>query len=1829
MKIVLYMDNPVIPTGYASTCRLTAQEFIKRGHEVYAMAFNGGPLPDKVAEWNGIKIFPNDALKRDKNAIYGDMATLIRVENEVKPDIHFFHNDSYRYSYVQNAPREILEKSVFWLPFEGEQPDVVGVKLFDRMAATRFVTKHALNIHAEQLKGKDVGYIPHAVDMYHLGPCPDKAKAKQAKQLGIENKFVVCRIDRHQPRKYWEQTLRAFAKFAEGKDDVFLIAKCDPRDITMWNHEKKEGVDLEAVAKNLGITDKVKFDNFFFDDSYMAQAFHHPADVFLTTTSGEGFGLTPAGAMACGVPVIYPKTPVLPEVVGDAGIEFPISGRTYFEPMHVWHNIPDIDAAAEKLEWAYSDWKNNGSKELQKISEKALKVAKEKYSPKAVYDQWNEVFESLKEKGDLVSIITVIYNLAGEEQIYGPDGVEKFHQSLKDNVSTPYEWIVVDNGSPQSEITRSWLSQAAASNRRIRPVLLDVNKGFAGAHNVAIAMARGKYIVLSNPDSEALSTIKQNVPHDYLKSMTNIAKADPKVGIVGMDLRERPDILPNSKFPYFCCALLTRECLDAIKIGEEKWFDEKFWPAYYEDQDVCLRAEGKGFKIVPNSFIPFYHKSGGTNKFAIEGGAGGPYTGPLAEAIEKLSKTHPDMADWDRKRAELKAEGMGGLIRGNIEYLNKKWGMEARSKVKIVWETRIGDGVGFSQIVEGLAPELEKVGFDVYVHDWSNASNVEDPRVRKMIEKYDKANMAGELTDAIYIVSWLMETFLQCDGNYKIGISLCESTKVRESYLQACNNMDRILTFSQFCKGVQIDSGFKVPIDVIPPGVHPIFHNYHRRPDPKPEDPIKFRFLNVGVAQGRKDTVRLVQAFAEAFPKNRETCPDTEPNFPLRPREVELILKSNNFGELNWVEPYKQMANIRTIFTGEDARASRKNFSMQEMYDLYCEADSYIHMSHGEGIGLPILESAATGLPVLFVNWSSPAEYLNESNSYPISLSPYPGTTFTQAYPGAPGDNGVWCNPHIGHAKHLMYHVIRNREEAREKGKVASDHMAKNYNWENTARLMIPLIFEWDKENKAKTKMTDFNPLTFRKPEIKPVNEGDRVLVDICTRDRHQYLCSLVTSLLCQTFKQWDILIQCDDADESMPNDYHVMSLMYRCQHEGHGWRIIRSHRQGPHIAHDRTLQMAADDPNYKYKLVCRIDDDIVLTPDFLKNLYDEFRKDKECSLGAVAGVLLDPKRPDKEQMAPSGYEKDLNYAGKIEPNWPWPYVCRYPPGTKPREVEHLYSSFMYRVEVATAIGGYCRKYSQIGHREESDFSYRFHLAGYRLLVQPESVGYHFCAPSGGIRSDSIGHNDSRHQLAMHDDQIYQARLAKWKEQAEQRRLKAPSGSAKPPPSPAIKKGKVALVVNGAKDLCSIRSAVGKARAIAEEVYVTCEIDEAKGLEGVAMVATTPDEAAMLTRALASDGDHEFVMTVSDTMRFEGGNPKDLLCDDYDDYVFECYKTYLPGRTMKDVGGNPVFVQDETVGETIGPETRNQCLAYRRRAEKTKPEAGRIYYASSVIVVDDVRIPPVNGKSLMGNDLVPLENVDRMQWTKICIYQYPEGNLNPPKMKEVLPSKNTTISILIPTYGRLQHLRRCISSIYSMTSTPFEIIVVDNGSSDGTAEYLAKESKLYKNLRVLTQKVNLGYQKAINLAASVAKGEYLLFFNDDAWVQGRMPDGRDWLRTLMDELSSDPKLGLVGPHGGKSPALGIDMLYFWCVMIRSSLFKEIGPMDDLTFNNYGGDDDYCMRLKQAGYSVGIKHGFEGKLRHLMNLEPPDKISPELEASRKRLVAKWEKIAATP
>lgn len=198
------------------------------------------------------------------------------------------------------------------------------------------------------------------------------------------------------------------------------------------------------------------------------------------------------------------------------------------------------------------------------------------------------------------------------------------------------------------------------------------------------------------------------------------------------------------------------------------------------------------------------------------------------------------------------------------------------------------------------------------------------------------------------------------------------------------------------------------------------------------------------------------------------------------------------------------------------------------------------------------------------------------------------------------------------------------------------------------------------------------------------------------------------------------------------------------------------------------------------------------------------------------------------------------------------------------------------------------------------------------------------------------------------------------------------------------------------------------------------------------------------------------------------------------------------------------------------------------------------------------------------------------------------------------------ISIIIPVYNKVELTRQCIDSIYmNPIKTPFEIIVVNNCSTDGTKEYLDNESRV----RYIHMKSNANFSGGCNCGADNARGEYLLFLNNDTIVE----DG--WLDTLLDGMKRHGA-GIVGPKliypdrkvqyaGTVFDERDICNYRCWmypedhelvnferefhclcaaCILIKKSLFDKLKGFDERYINGCE-DVDLCLRAKVLGEKI--------------------------------------------
>ena len=203
-------------------------------------------------------------------------------------------------------------------------------------------------------------------------------------------------------------------------------------------------------------------------------------------------------------------------------------------------------------------------------------------------------------------------------------------------------------------------------------------------------------------------------------------------------------------------------------------------------------------------------------------------------------------------------------------------------------------------------------------------------------------------------------------------------------------------------------------------------------------------------------------------------------------------------------------------------------------------------------------------------------------------------------------------------------------------------------------------------------------------------------------------------------------------------------------------------------------------------------------------------------------------------------------------------------------------------------------------------------------------------------------------------------------------------------------------------------------------------------------------------------------------------------------------------------------------------------------------------------------------------------------------------------------------SIVIPVFNRLAFTRQCLDRLWRHTQEPsFEVIVVDNGSTDGTREHFEALGETPAPLQYHRNEANRGFGAANNQGARAASGRYLVFLNNDTLVR------LGWLQAMVRLADSDPAIGIVGiqqlfpytnlihhtglvftadgmpqhlyPHSPASlPHVNKERDYQAvngaCLLVHRTLFEECGGFDEGYRNGYE-DVDLCLAVGEKGRRV--------------------------------------------
>jgi GT2 family glycosyltransferase/Flp pilus assembly protein TadD len=202
-----------------------------------------------------------------------------------------------------------------------------------------------------------------------------------------------------------------------------------------------------------------------------------------------------------------------------------------------------------------------------------------------------------------------------------------------------------------------------------------------------------------------------------------------------------------------------------------------------------------------------------------------------------------------------------------------------------------------------------------------------------------------------------------------------------------------------------------------------------------------------------------------------------------------------------------------------------------------------------------------------------------------------------------------------------------------------------------------------------------------------------------------------------------------------------------------------------------------------------------------------------------------------------------------------------------------------------------------------------------------------------------------------------------------------------------------------------------------------------------------------------------------------------------------------------------------------------------------------------------------------------------------------------------------TCSIIVPVWNKAELTRQCLQALAATThGIEYEVIIVDNGSTDETPALLAG---LGGDVRVIRNQQNLGFARACNQGAKVAKGRYLVFLNNDTIPQP------GWLEAMVREVEEHADVAVVGSKllyaDGTIQHAGVAFSRTWltpyhlyrgypadapavnrrrefqavtaaCMLVRREVFEEVGGFDE-GYRNGFEDVDVCLKVRGRGRKI--------------------------------------------
>jgi len=245
---------------------------------------------------------------------------------------------------------------------------------------------------------------------------------------------------------------------------------------------------------------------------------------------------------------------------------------------------------------------------------------------------------------------------------------------------------------------------------------------------------------------------------------------------------------------------------------------------------------------------------------------------------------------------------------------------------------------------------------------------------------------------------------------------------------------------------------------------------------------------------------------------------------------------------------------------------------------------------------------------------------------------------------------------------------------------------------------------------------------------------------------------------------------------------------------------------------------------------------------------------------------------------------------------------------------------------------------------------------------------------------------------------------------------------------------------------------------------------------------------------------------------------------------------------------------------------------------------------------------------------------------------------------------DSSCEIIIVTHNGLEYTKKCIESVEEHTkNVHHKFIFVDNHSTDGTLEYL----KTVSNSTLISNKENFGFVKGMNQGLERASASYVVWLNNDTIVTP------NWLSYLISHLENESKAAVIGPMSNGTGIIQRDQSWKdepslnkiseygkkfhsknqnkpieyhrvagFCIVMKGELVSKIGKLDEGYNFGWCDDDDFCKRVRKAGYKILIAQDVfiyhKSGATFAQTTDPELALSYRMQKGRRYFLHKWTK-----